>query len=135
MTNKHVMMLLFGAFILLGFMSTLSPTESCFAQQGDITGTYSCVGENAQGNQYKGTVRITKEGGAYKLAWTIGGKTHFGLALREGDTLSSCWLVGNSAGVSSGGIVVYKIKGTKLVGRWSEIGTQGLVLTETLTKQ
>jgi hypothetical protein len=101
------------------------------AQDVEITGTYTCVGANADGGEYRGTVVISKEGNAYNLKWTIAGKSHLGLGIRQGDTLSAAWIVENS-----GGVVVYKIqKGPKLVGVWSEFGTKGKVLSEVLTTQ
>lgn len=116
--------------VIFVLIACLSPRTST-AQEADITGIYTCVGENAHGNQYRGTVQITKVGDTYELKWTIAGRSHIGLAIREGNILSSCWLAGGS-----GGIVVYRIeKGLKLVGRWSEFGTNGRVLTETLTKK
>jgi hypothetical protein len=108
---------------------SVSPSPA--GDEADLTGTYTCDGDNGSGPRYKGTVDITKEGDAYNLTWTIGRETHRGVALREGNTLSSCWV---TEGV--GGVVVYRIqKGPKLVGRWTQFGAGGKVLDEVLTKQ
>ena len=117
------------ALVVLAVLSLLAFAASPALAQEDITGTYNCVGDNAQGGQYKGTVKIAKEGDAYNLTWTIAGQTHHGLGIRTGDLLSCSWKVGEG-----GGVVVYKIEKNKLIGQWCEYGTKGKVLSELLTK-
>ena len=91
----------------------------------DITGVYRC-----DGGSYSGTVVIQKYGETYQLVWTIGPQTHMGVAIREGELLSSCWAPSNGPP----GIVVYRIgPDRKLSGRYAGLGGDGKVFTETLT--
>jgi hypothetical protein len=92
----------------------------------DLSGVYHC-----DGGSYKGITIIRKSGDAYQLLWTIGPDTHFGVAIQEGDLLSSSW----SAGAETPGIVVYKIqKDGTLVGKYTPY-PEGSLGTETLTYQ
>ena len=100
----------------------------------DLRGVYSCQGRNPDGGEYSGKVIIFRKGDAYILLWSIGGLSHQGVAILEGDLLSSSWapIATPNAPLSVPGIVVYKVQpDRKLVGRWtSESGIMG---TETLT--
>ena len=103
-------------------------TQNLDARQEDLSGVYSCEGKNYDGGAYAGTVVIHRNGEGYMLLWSIGSQIHQGVALREGDLLSSSW---TTAGMP-GGIVVYKIQSDrKLVGRYTDFG--GQIGTETLT--
>jgi hypothetical protein len=64
------------------------------------------------------------------MSWTIGGQTHTGIAIVDGSTLSSSWAI---RGSSTHGIVVYRIEGSRLVGRWAQTGSTRLG-RETLTR-
>jgi hypothetical protein len=125
MNRKTLLML--TAVVLVGF----GTNRIMAADEPDIVANYNCVGDTGGGKQYKGEVEITKEGDVYNLKWTIASKTHLGIGIRQDDKLSVSWI---SEGI--GGIVVYKIeKGGKLSGKWSQFGTKGTVLDETLTKK
>lgn len=90
----------------------------------DITGLYQCVGEN-----YEGTVAISKVDEIYHLRWTFGDQTHVGVAIREGNLLASSWSTGRNPG-----IVVYKIEpGPKLSGKYSDYPGDGRLRREWLT--
>ena len=104
----------------------------------NLEGNYTCVGRNADGGQYQGVVRITKQGDAWYLVWQIGAvgeERHEGLGLLNGESLAVSWRVG-----ADGGIVVYTVKqaaggGLRLEGKWSAFGSDGQVLDETLTRR
>src|SRR5262245_20248164 len=82
------------------------PDQAPAADKGDdISGTYSCEGTVPGGKTYKGTTTVAKKGDTYVLKWTIGGQTHEGTGLRNGDLLSVCWQSPQEVG-----IVVYKIE-------------------------
>jgi hypothetical protein len=100
----------------------------------DISGTYSCQGENAGGQTYAGTVSITKQGDTFHLVWTLqGSESHRGFGIRHGEILSVCFVSGPSLGV-----VAYRIREAddrvELVGRWTMLG-MGTARTETLVKR
>ncbi|MCC9605031.1 hypothetical protein LOC68_25005 [Blastopirellula sp. JC732] len=105
---------------------------------GDITGMYDCVGDNAGGGQYQGTVFISKSGDAYKLEWNIAGRKHQGIAILTDGVLASSWIikqVGPGGIVVQGGVVVYKVEQNgRLSGKWVGHGG-GKILTEVLTPQ
>ncbi len=121
--------------ILLSFLMMIFQFGVSFSQDAsnnkttedtiDIAGLYRCEGAN-----YKGTVSIKKVGNSYKLKWKIGKQGYVGVALREGNILSSSWL----AGRRNSGVIVYKIeKGPKLVGKFATYRGNGKTQKETLT--
>lgn len=98
----------------------------------DIAGDYRCVGNNPDGGEYVGAVKITKQGASYHIRWTIGGgEAYEGAGILDGDTFSVGWSAGGAAGVVS-----YKLQKDKktLVGKWAVLGGDGKVFKETLTK-
>jgi hypothetical protein len=136
--------LLRAGIVFTALVAGLAGMACSGALQGDkpqarinLEGNYTCVGRNADGGQYQGVVRITKQGDAWYLLWQIGAageERHEGLGLVTGETLAVSWRVG-----TEGGIVVYTIKRTgdavRLEGKWSAFGSDGAVLDETLTKR
>ncbi len=113
--------------VLLGLFCFTLPVTAAgeVVSNDDITGVYRC-----DGGSYNGTVVIQKYRETYQLVWTIGAQTHTGVAIREGELLSSCW----APSYGPPGIVVYKIgSDRKLSGRYAGLGGDGKVLTETLT--
>jgi hypothetical protein len=110
---------------LLGFTVVgLTPTAHPVDSKQDLTGVYRCEGEG-----YKGTTLIKRSGDAYQILWTIGTDTHFGVALHEGDLLSSSW----TSREQIPGIVVYRIgKGKVLNGIYASY-PGGKLGKETLT--
>lgn len=86
--------------------------------RGDLAGIYKVEGES-----YRGTVAIRKNGDSYALTWTIGPEVHHGIGIQQGTLLASSW---------SGGVVVYEIgTGRHLSGRYA-VG-DGILRQETLT--
>jgi hypothetical protein len=93
----------------------------------DIAGMYFCEGTNSDGSAYHGVVTIARRADAYYLLWELQpAVTAFGLGLREGDTLGVSYYGPNT------GIIVYRIEGDRLIGRWTVPGGDGLA-SETLT--
>ncbi len=116
-----------AAIVILVFV--LSPV---LALGAGIEGVYDCKGSNPGGaGQYAGTVSIAKNGDVYNVNWNIGAQVYIGVGLLDGDLLS----VGYSDTSKSWfGIVTYKVKGDKLVGRWSMHGG-AKTGTETLSRR
>lgn len=96
----------------------------------NLEGKYACEGSNPGGQPYRGKVEIAKDGDVYHMTWTIGAENYAGTGFVEGDTLCVSWLLPNK----TAGVVVYKIKDKKLVGRWVQLGSKK-ILEETLTKE
>jgi hypothetical protein len=100
------------------------------AQVGDLSGKYTIQSATnpGGGGGYKGTVNITKTGDVYKLAWAIPNSPPYsGVALTEGSTLAVGWGMGARYGV-----VVYRINGGKLSGKWATAGSGPTPGTEEL---
>lgn len=123
--------------LLLSFVAFCSLAISV-ASGGEIVGTYDCLGENAGGGNYQGTVEISKKGDAYQLEWTIQGQKHQGIAILTDGVLASSWIIKRAAPggvVIQGGVVVYKVEENgKLSGKWVGHGG-GKILAEVLTPQ
>ncbi len=97
-----------------------------------IEGTYNCEGTNPGGSgSYKGTVSIIQNGDNYNVTWTIGSQVYIGVGILQGDTFSVGYSDSNKSWF---GVVVYKIKGTKLSGPWAMHGGKKNG-NETLTKR
>ena len=116
-----------ASLVLLGLFCFVMPVSATGEPllNDDIAGVYHC-----DGGSYSGTVIIQKYEETYSLVWTIGGQTHTGVALREGELLSCCWV----PSYGPPGIVVYKIgSDRKLSGRYASLGGNGKVAVEVLT--
>jgi len=103
----------------------------------DISGYYTCKGQEAGGKAYTGIVVLTKKNDVYVIQWVVGGGSNFsGIAIRQGSTLSGSWALPNERGIIRG-INVYRIESTasgpRLVGRWASIPGPGVQQNETLT--
>jgi hypothetical protein len=103
-------------------------------QVGDITGYYSCRGEDANGKQYTGVTMILKKNDIYVVQWTVGlGSTFVGVGIRKGDTLAISWAMGDEKRFIRG-VNLYKIApGPRLTGQWASLPGDGFVQSETLT--
>lgn len=123
----------FDSFAVTGQAPAAAPGQPAAAPTGpEIAGAYDCVGDQGDGKQYQGKVRITKEGDTYAVTWTFGTTQYTGLGIRDGDTLAVA--IRSPTNPMYTGLVVYRIdKARKMAGRWSAVGYQGKVLTETLT--
>lgn len=93
------------------------------AAQQSFTGNYTIQsGRNADGSQYAGSVDISNHGDHNVLAWTIssGGSNFSGVGIEMGDLLGVGW------GKSKPGVVVYKVSGGSLDGKWAMEGAPSL---------
>jgi hypothetical protein len=96
----------------------------------DLAGTYSITSaaNPGGGGGYQGSVSITPAGDIYKIAWTIpNSPSYSGVAILEGSTLGVGWGMGAQYGV-----VVYKINGGKLTGRWATASSGATAGTEVI---
>lgn len=112
--------------LLLGLCGT------ALAESHKLDGMYRCVGENGDGTEYEGTVRIAKTGETYEVSWTIQGSTYVGVGIIENDRLCCSWAT-NVNGRVTMGMAVYKMEKGKLSGRWTCYPGTGRILKETLT--
>jgi hypothetical protein len=117
-------------FPLIATLALVAPAGS--APTVDFSGVYKCDGRNADGSPYEGIVEIMKVQNTYRVRWTLArGQVHVGLGIATNDFLSVSYYSEGGAGV-----IVYgaESNGERLVGRWTELGAQGELFTETLTK-
>jgi hypothetical protein len=101
----------------------------------DISGYYTCKGQEAGGKPYAGIAVITRKNDVYLVQWVIGaGSTFTGIGIRQGNTLAASWtLPPDKNGVAIRGINMYKIEPGKLIGKWTTLPGPGVQQTETLT--
>jgi hypothetical protein len=91
---------------------------------------YECQGISADGREYRGAVIIHSDGNRFVLQWYVAAQlTAIGLGIRDGDALAVSFF-----GADVGGVVLYRIDGTRLIGQWSAPVTAGQVFEETLTR-
>ena len=96
----------------------------------DILGIYECQGTGADGRPYRGAVIIEPDGSRFVVRWIIASElTAIGVGVREGNMLAVSFF-----GPDSGGVVLYRIDGEKLLGHWSAPLAAGQVFEETLTR-
>ena len=124
--------LLLGLFLTMWagplFAQAAAPPPA--APPPGLPGVYECQGIGADGKPYKGAVIIHPDGNRFVLQWYVGTQlSAIGLGLREGNVLAVSFF-----GPDAGGVVLYKINGTRLVGQWSAPVTNGKVFEETLTR-
>ena len=110
------------------------PTDPDMA---DLSGYYSCKGQEAGGKNYTGVVFLTKKNDVYLIQWTVGGGSNFaGIAIRQGTTLAASWSIPSDRGIVRG-VNLYRIEaganGPRLVGRWASVPGPGVQQSETLT--
>src|SRR4051812_38831309 len=82
-----------------------APTFAAQDDDIDIVGTYLVKGDAGNGKTYEGKVRVTADGDAFKVKWTIAEQTYTGVGIRQGDVLSVGYVSGDYVGVAS-----YRIK-------------------------
>lgn len=117
------------SLVLLLFL-VAAPQIAYTDQEQDLVGVYACEGVNARGQSYRGIVEIILTGQVLQLRWTLdSGDVAYGLGLRDGKRLSVSYAADGTIG-----LVVYKIKGHRLTGRWTGPGATG-TFAETLTRQ
>lgn len=95
-----------------------------------LAGVYECQGTGADGRPYRGAVVIEPDGKRFVLQWYMAAElSAVGVGIREGDMLAVSFF-----GPESGGVVLYRINGQRLVGHWSAPLANGQVFDETLTR-
>ncbi len=110
--------------------SYITPSGSTPGNSADVTGFYRVRGKGVNGS-YSGEVTITREKEVYSVVWSLDdGSQIVGVGLLEGNVFSVAW----QAGDMLPGVVVYRVEGDKLVGRWTVAGETS-VWTETLTRK
>ena len=96
----------------------------------ELPGLYDCQGTGADGRPYRGAVVIQPDGSRFLLQWYVATElTAVGVGIREGNMLAVSFY-----SADAGGVVLYRIDGDKLVGRWSAPLTNGQVFEEILTR-
>lgn len=103
----------------------------------DLSGYYTCKGQEAAGKVYTGVVMIEKKNEVYVLQWIVGGGSSFtGIGIRQGNSLAASWAIPNQAGAIVRGVNLYRVEATangpRLVGRWASMPGPGVQQTETL---
>ena len=99
-----------------------SATGALQAAMPELTGAYRITSATApSGGAYTGTAQITRSGGAYRMTWDVGGDAapeYEGVGVQMDDMLGVGW--GERGG--SYAVVVYRLNGGRLAGRWSVTG-------------
>ena len=123
--RSSIVFALAGAVMLL-----LLPVPSFAA--ADVVGSYTVEGGRADGKDvYSGKAEITKEGDIYTVTWKLGAAGDYvGTGILTGDVLSVAF---TNPGRNFFGLVVYKISGKKLEGKYAQHGGKR-VTTEVLTR-
>lgn len=103
----------------------------------DLSGYYTCKGQELGGKNYTGMAVITKKNDVYLIQWLIGSGSNFtGVAVRQGNTFAASWAMTGERGIVRG-VNLYKIEtasnGPRLVGRWATLPGPGYMQNETLT--
>ncbi|MBI5794602.1 hypothetical protein HZA87_06020 [Candidatus Uhrbacteria bacterium] len=103
----------------------------------DLTGYYTCKGQEAGGKNYSGICTLVKKGDVYLISWVVGGGSSFsGIAIRQGSQFAASWSIATEKGLVRG-VNLYRIEagkdGPRLVGRWASVPGPGVQQPETLT--
>jgi hypothetical protein len=103
----------------------------------DISGYYTCKGQEAGGKNYTGICVLTKKGDVYLITWVVGGGANFsGIAIRQGSNFAASWSLPSERGIVKG-VNLYRIEagstGPRLVGRWASVPGPGVQQQEVLT--
>lgn len=115
-----------------------SPRPPMVQEAADLSGYYTCKGEEAGGKKYSGLVVLTKRNEVYVMQWIMGGGSNFtGIAIRQGNQLAASWAIPNDKGQIVRGINLYRIESTsngpRLVGRWASLPGPGVQQEEILS--
>lgn len=90
----------------------------------NIAGNYTISeGKNPNGSTYKGSVSITPAAAPnlFNLSWKVGASSFAGLGIQDGDLLAVGWSTTPKVGV-----VVYKVNGGRMEGKWASPGAKQL---------
>jgi hypothetical protein len=100
----------------------------------DLTGYYSCRGEDANGKQYQGVAMIMKKNDVYIVQWNVGlGSNFVGVGIRNADTMAISWVLSDKEKLIRG-VNLYRIAaGPRLSGHWATLPGDGFLQSETLT--
>jgi hypothetical protein len=131
------------AVLLLVNVASNHPTTTASARSAEKNLLLAAVGDDFSGNykitsssnpgggggSYGGTVRISRMGAAYRIAWTLtGGESYEGVGIQMGDALAVGW----GTGRGKHGVVAYSISGGTLAGKWTLSDMRGAIGTEEL---
>jgi hypothetical protein len=106
-------------------------SQSAAPTGGGLSGNYTIASAQNPGGgaAYTGSVRISRVGEVYQLAWTIPGTPPYsGVGIEMNGVLAVGWSSGGSPGV-----VVYQVNGGQLSGKWSQAGGGGVPGVENLS--
>ncbi|MSQ95600.1 MAG: hypothetical protein EXR98_13715 [Gemmataceae bacterium] len=106
-------------------------------ETADLSGYYTCKGQEAGGKNYSGVVVLTKKADVYLISWVVGTGSNFsGIAIRQGGNLAASWSISTERGIVRG-VNLYRIEtaggSPRLVGRWASVPGPGVQQQETLT--
>jgi hypothetical protein len=105
--------------------------------EADLSGYYTCKGQEAGGKNYSGICILTKKNEVYLIQWVVGGGSNFsGIAIRQDNNLAASWAITSERGIVRGANL-YRVESTsngpRLVGRWASVPGPGVQQNETLT--
>jgi hypothetical protein len=114
-----------------------TPSRQAEADIGDLSGYYTCKGQEAGGKNYTGICVLTKKSDVYLITWVVGGGSNFsGIAIRQGNQLAASWSIASDRGIVRG-VNLYRVESTsngpRLSGRWASVPGPGVQQAETLT--
>ena len=105
-------------------------------EMADLSGYYTCKGQEAGGKNYGGIVVLTKKNDVYLISWVVGGSNFSGIAIRQGNTLAGSWSIPSERGIVRG-VNLSRIEagtgGPRLTGHWASVPGPGVQQQETLT--
>jgi hypothetical protein len=113
------------------------PNRPAETETVDLSGYYTCKGQEAAGKAYSGIVVLTKKNDVYLIQWIVGGGANFsGIAIRQNNQLAASWAIASDRGLVRG-VNLYRVESTssgpRMVGRWSSVPGPGVQQNETLT--
>ena len=105
-------------------------------EMADLSGYYTCKGQETGGKNYSGIVVMIKKNDVYLIQWVVGGGSTFsGIASRQGNILAASWSIPGERGIVRG-VNLYRVEsatsGPRLVGRWASVPGPGIQQTEEL---
>jgi uncharacterized membrane protein len=84
---------------------------------GVLEGQYQVRGSNiANGDEYTGTMNISRHGETYYIKWDAVGSVYYGIGIRHGDSFVVGWTLGEG---KQFGVVEYSFDGDIARGRWT----------------
>ena len=106
-------------------------------EMGDLSGYYTCKGQEAGGKNYTGICVLTKKNEVYLIQWVVGAGSNFnGVAIRQGNTLAASWSIVSERGIVRG-VNLYRVEITnnvpRLTGHWASVPGPGVQQSESLT--